>query len=154
MEQNLDFANVGFYFAPGECAEGLADDKARKLTVMFHEEEIHPYMGSFSEDVLRRAKDLAVDSGAGLENLTVERGDGLDVNILENGEKVASFGFEVHVPADDYEKIMPNGREASDLEYYTEWSEFDALEAIVREQDNQFGAAVGSIGQETGMEQE
>lgn len=153
--EKFDFSNLTLYYRnPNKPTGEPEDERVVELAVQMHEEPICFSMGTFSADVLSQAKEYA--ERAGFENVTVEKsrsyGD-FGVEIMENGNNVARYRIDSCVAEEDWEKILPNGEKAFVLDQYG-WDEYERLEALVAEQDTEFGQDVGKIqGQEDNMEQ-
>lgn len=151
MAQNFDFSHAAFYFGNGTYPANVDEDRVSELASHFHEGEIEAYMGSFSDDVMEQANMYADRSG--IENITVEKGSGLSVNILENGEQLAAYQIDVMVDEGHEDDLLPNGEPASRLAEY-DWEAFDKLEQLVQKQDAQFGNDVDTIQEtESGLKQ-
>lgn len=153
-QKKFDFENVGFWF--GKLNVPDLDsiehmDHVSELAAHCHEEQIEAYMGNLSDDVMRITKMYAEYTC--IENISVEKGDGFSVDILESGKKIANYEIDVYLYNDSDNDILPNGDPASSLKTYG-WTEFEQLERLVQEQDAQFGADVAAIEtMEKGIEQ-
>lgn len=151
MAQNFDYSRASYFIGNGKYPEGVDEDRAAELAAHMHEAQIDVYMGSFSDDVMRQTAMYA--DCAGLENITVERSDGLSVNIMENGTLMANYEIDVYLPDDGKDDLLPNGDPAGKLAEYG-WDEFDKLEEMAKAQDAQFGANIEAMEQNHGMQKD
>ena len=139
---------AGFYFGCNHANEeaAVSDEQLSELACVFHEEEIYPKKGqTLFEATQVYAKLLA--ERAGLEDVTIEKGENLSVDVLAGGNTIMNFDVDVYVPEESRDKAMANGEPLSNMENYG-WDEFDKLEESYKNLD--FADAVESISENNG----
>lgn len=151
MKNEFDFDNLGLNIGEGELyRNGTNNDQMTELAARLHEQPIYVNMSTFSQDVLDQTRQYVEQ--AGFKNVTVSKyddnsedlGTPLGVEIFENGRQIARYGIEAHVGAEDYTRMLPNGDEASMLEYY-DWDGYEKLEKLMAERDAEFSEGVDAI---------
>lgn len=150
MLEQFDFDNLGLYIGEGEMYGDSADrEQMTELAAHLHEQRIYVNMSTFSQDVLDQTRQCVEQ--AGFKNVTVSKCEGsedfatpLGVEIFDNGKLLARRGIEAYVSEEDYTRTLPNGDEASMLEYY-DWDGYEKLEKLMAERDAEFSEGVEAI---------